>query len=173
MLIRLAATYDRLDRRITQALADWGITVLRIALGVVFLWFGLLKLIPGLSPAEGLAGKTIETLTLGIVQPSVSLPALGVVESLIGIGLLTGWFLRGVLLVLAIQMLGTLTPLLLYPDEAWVHVPFVPTLEGQYIIKNLVLIAAAMVIGATVRGGRLIAEPARQPLGSPAGGAPS
>jgi uncharacterized membrane protein YphA (DoxX/SURF4 family) len=159
VLARLAATYDRLDRRITQVLADMGIPVLRVALGVVFLWFGLLKLIPGLSPAEGLAGKTIETLTLGVVPPSVSLPALGVVESLIGIGLLTGWFLRAVLLVLAIQMLGTLTPLVLFPDEAFVRFPFVPTLEGQYIIKNLVLIAAAMVIGATVRGGRLVAEP--------------
>jgi uncharacterized membrane protein YphA (DoxX/SURF4 family) len=159
VLARLAATYDRLDQRITQVLADMGITVLRVALGVVFLWFGLLKLIPGLSPAEGLAGKTIETLTLGIVPPSVSLPLLGVVESLIGIGLLTGWFLRAVLLVLAIQMLGTLTPLVLFPDEAFVRFPFVPTLEGQYIIKNLVLIAAAMVIGATVRGGRLVAEP--------------
>jgi uncharacterized membrane protein YphA (DoxX/SURF4 family) len=167
LLARLAETYDRLDRRITQLLADWGITVLRVALGVVFLWFGVLKLIPGLSPAEGLAGKTIETLTLGIVAPSVSLPLLGLVESLIGIGLLTGWFLRGVLLVLAIQMLGTLTPLLLFPDEAWVHFPFVPTLEGQYIIKNLVLIAAAMVIGATVRGGRLIAEPSPTSLGAP------
>jgi uncharacterized membrane protein YkgB len=132
LLARLAATYDRLDRRITQALADWGITVLRVALGIVFLWFGVLKLIPGLSPAEGLAGKTIETLTLGVVQ-----------------------------------LLGTLTPLLLFPDEAWVRFPFVPTLEGQYIIKNLVLIAAAMVIGATVRGGRLIAEPSPQTVGVP------
>ena len=159
MLARLAASYDRVDRRITQVLADTGISVLRIALGVVFLWFGLLKLLPGLSLAEGLAGTTIETLTLGVVPPSVSLPVLGAVESLIGIGLLTGWFLRAVLLVLAIQMLGTLTPLVLFPDEVFERFPFVPTLEGQYIIKNLVLIAAAMVIGATVRGGRLVAEP--------------
>jgi uncharacterized membrane protein YkgB len=169
LLARLASTYDRLDRRITRFLADWGVTVLRVALGVVFLWFGVLKLIPGLSPAEGLAGRTIETLTFGTVQPSVSLPVLGLVESLIGIGLLTGWFLRGVLLVLFLQMLGTMTPLFLFPDEAFVHVPFVPTLEGQYIIKNLVLIAAAMVIGATVRGGRLIAEPSSTVAGRPEG----
>jgi hypothetical protein len=64
-----------------------------------------------------------------------------------------------VLLVLAIQMLGTMTPLLLFPTEAFERFPLVPTLEGQYIIKNLVLIGAAMVIGATVRGGRLVADP--------------
>ena len=155
----IADAYRRLDVRITEILARWGITVLRIALGIVFLWFGALKLVPGLSPAEGLASKTIEALTLGLVPPAVSTPTLGLVESAIGVCLLTGWFLRATLLVLAVQMLGTLTPLVLFPDEAFVRFPFVPTLEGQYIIKNLVLIGAAMVIGATVRGGRLIAEP--------------
>lgn len=155
----VADAYRRLDVRITSILADWGVTFLRVALGIVFLWFGALKLVPGLSPAEGLAGRTIETLTLGLVPPAVSSPALGVVECAIGACLLTGWFLRATLLVLAVQMLGTLTPLVLFPDEAFVRFPFVPTLEGQYIIKNLVLIGAAMVIGATVRGGRLVADP--------------
>jgi hypothetical protein len=64
-----------------------------------------------------------------------------------------------VLLLLYVQMLGTLTPVVLFPHEVFVQIPFVPTLEGQYIIKNLVLISAGIAIGATVRGGRMVAEP--------------
>ena len=56
-------------------------------------------------------------------------------------------------------MAGTITPLFLFPEETFVSFPFVPTLEGQYIIKNVVLVAAAIVLGATVRGGDLTAEP--------------
>jgi len=152
--------FDRLDRRITIALAAAAVPVLRIALGVVFLWFGVLKFFPGLSPAADLAARTIEQLTFGLVTPLVALPALAAWESLIGLGLVTGRFLRATLLLLGVQMLGTMTPLLLFPAETFTVFPIAPTLEGQYIIKNIVLVAAAMVVGATVRGGRLQAEPA-------------
>jgi hypothetical protein len=70
-----------------------------------------------------------------------------------------------VLLLLWVQMLGTLTPLLLFPREMFTHMPFAPTLEGQYIIKNLVLITAGIVVGATVRGGRMASEPTRRRSG--------
>jgi uncharacterized membrane protein YphA (DoxX/SURF4 family) len=159
----LIAAYDRLDRAITRTLARIGVPAVRVALGIVFLWFGALKLFPGLSPAEDLAARTIETLTLGAVQPTTSLPVLAVWESLIGLGLLSGRFLRATLFLLAIQMLGTLTPLFLFPSETFTRFPYAPTLEGQYIIKNVVLIAAAMVVGATVRGGHLEPEPVRRP----------
>ena len=66
---------------------------------------------------------------------------------------------RRACLLLAVQMAGTFTPLVLFPSETWTVFPIAPTLEGQYIIKNLVLIGAAMVVGATVRGGRMVAEP--------------
>jgi uncharacterized membrane protein YphA (DoxX/SURF4 family) len=163
------ARFDRLDRRITAALAAAAVPVLRVALGIVFLWFGALKLVPGLSPAEDLAARTIEQLTLGIVPPGVALPVLAAWEMLIGLGLLSGRFLRATLALLAVQMLGTLTPLVLFPAETFTVFPIAPTLEGQYIIKNVVLVAAAMVVGATVRGGQLQAEPARlgEPLASP------
>jgi uncharacterized membrane protein YphA (DoxX/SURF4 family) len=151
--------FDNLDRRITMALAAAAVPVLRVSLGLVFLWFGALKLVPDLSPAEDLATRTIETLSLGLVPPAVSLPVLAVWEVLIGLGLLVGRFLRATLLLLAVQLLGTLTPLVLFPAETFTLVPIAPTLEGQYIIKNLVLVAAAMVIGGTVRGGQLRAEP--------------
>jgi uncharacterized membrane protein YphA (DoxX/SURF4 family) len=164
--------FDAIDRRITGAMAAHGLTALRIALAIVFLWFGGLKLIPGLSPAEDLAGRTIEQLTFGIVPISVAVPFLALWEVAIGVGLLLGRWMRVTLLLLFVQMLGTITPLILFPTETWVRFPIVPTLEGQYIIKNVVLVSAANVLGATVRGGELSAEPVvatrpSEPLGTP------
>jgi len=160
-----SAAFDRIDRFVTDLLARVGVPVLRIGLGVVFLWFGALKLVPGLSAAEDLAARTIETLTLGIVPAAVAIPMLGAWETLIGIGLVTGIALRATLLLLLVQMAGTVTPLLLFPEETFTAFPFVPTLEGQYIIKNIVLIGAALVIGATVRGGRLVPDPVAADVG--------
>lgn len=151
--------FDRVDARVTGWMARRGITLMRWSLGVVFLWFGALKLVPGLSPAEGLAAETILALSGGVVGPSVSVPVLGVWESLIGLGLLTGRALRVTLFLLFAQMAGTVTPVFLFPHEVFTRIPLVPTMEGQYIIKNLVLVSAAIVIGATVRGGRLRSEP--------------
>jgi uncharacterized membrane protein YphA (DoxX/SURF4 family) len=138
-----------------------------VALGVVFLWFGALKFVPGLSPAQDLAARTIEVLTFGVVEPELALPVLAAWECLIGIGLLLGRFLRATLLLLAVQMVGTMTPLFLFPTETFTQFPIAPTLEGQYIIKNLVLIGAAMVVGATVRGGELDPEPAAPAVPDP------
>ena len=148
-----------MDVVITRWMARHGITAVRVSLGIVFFWFGFLKFFPGLSPAQELAAKTIGVLTFGVVPPEVSLPVLAAWECLIGIGLVLGKFLRAVLLLLFVQMLGTITPLVLFPDEVFQRAPFAPNLEGQYIIKNVVLISAALVVGATVRGGRLSAEP--------------
>lgn len=153
--------FDRLDRRITGWMASHGVLLLRVSLGLVFLWFGALKLIPGLSPAEGLAAKTIEALTFGVVPASVALLLLASWEVAIGLGLLVGQWMRVTLLLLFVQMAGTVTPLFLFPSETFTHFPFAPTLEGQYIIKNIVLVAAAIVLGATVRGGQLTPGPRR------------
>jgi uncharacterized membrane protein YphA (DoxX/SURF4 family) len=152
-------TLDRLDRGITRAMADYGLVLMRIALGVVFLWFGVLKFFPGLSPAEGLAGRTIETLTLNTIPYTTAVFILAIWESVIGLGLLTGRFMRATLFLLFLQMLGTLTPLVLFPNETFGAFPYAPTLEGQYIIKNAVLVAGAVILGATVRGGRIVPEP--------------
>src|SRR5215210_5287436 len=162
---RLPDRIDRLDVKVTSTLARVAVPTLRIALGVIFRWFGVLKFFPNLSPAETLVGRTIEVLTLGVVKPAVSLPVLAAWESVIGLGLILGRGLRGVLFLLAVQMAGTFTPLLLFPGETFTTFPFAPTLEGQYIIKNIVLIGAAMVVGATVRGGGLSPEPDLPPDG--------
>jgi uncharacterized membrane protein YphA (DoxX/SURF4 family) len=151
--------FQRIDVRLTNWMARYGVILLRMSVGVVFLWFGVLKFFPNLSPAEELAARTIETLTFGLIQPSLSLPVLAAWETLIGIGLITGKFMRATILLLFLQMLGTITPLFLFPTETFTRFPYAPTLEGQYIIKNIVLVSAAIVIGATVRGGAMIANP--------------
>jgi uncharacterized membrane protein YphA (DoxX/SURF4 family) len=154
----IQSRFDKLDRMITQWMARYGVLLLRISVGIVFFWFGILKFFPNLSPAQDLATRTIEALTFGLVPPMISLPVLATWEVLIGLGLITGKFMRGTLFLLGTQMLGTLTPMILFPAETWQVFPISPTLEGQYIIKNLVLISSGIVIGATVRGGRLVAE---------------
>ena len=151
--------FDRIDLRITRWMARHGITLLRVGLGLVFFWFGAIKLVPGLSPAHDLAARTIGMLTFGLLPPSVSVPALAIWECAIGLGMISGRFMRVTIFLLLVQMLGTLTPLVLFPSETWKTFPIAPTLEGQYIIKNIVLVSAALVIGATVRGGYVLAEP--------------
>jgi uncharacterized membrane protein YphA (DoxX/SURF4 family) len=143
--------YNRVDEKITHFMRRYGILFLRVSLGIVFLWFGVLKFFPGVSPATGIATATIERLTFGFIQPEISIIILAIWETLIGLGLITGLFLRLTLFLLFTQMLGTMTPLILFPAETFVIFPLVPTLEGQYIIKNLVLISAGLVIGSTVR----------------------
>jgi hypothetical protein len=122
-------------------------------------WFGALKYFPGLSPADELARRTIQQITFGQLPEPLILPILATWECLIGLGLISGRFLRGTLFLLGLQMLGTFTPALLFPQAVFTRFPFALTLEGQYIVKNLVIISAGIVIGATVRGGQVIAEP--------------
>ena len=143
-----------LDQAITRWMARAGIPVLRIGMGVVFFWFGVLKLFPGLSPAEELVRNTIY-----FVPPEVFIPVLATWEALIGLGLITGRFMRLTLLLLFLQMPGTALPLILLPDVVWTAFPYGLTLEGQYIVKNLALIGGGIVLGGTVRGGRVVAEP--------------
>jgi uncharacterized membrane protein YphA (DoxX/SURF4 family) len=158
-MTNLSTNYNRIDVALTEWMATNGIRLLRLSLGVVFLWFGALKFFPGLSPAQTLAGTTISTLSFGVLTPGAAVFILAIWECLIGIGLITGYFLRATLFLLWLQMLGTITPLFLFPEQCFTVVPIAPTLEGQYIIKNLVLVTAGIVIGATVRGGRITARP--------------
>lgn len=123
----------------------YGVLLLRISLGVIFFWFGILKLI-GVSEANELATRTVYW-----IRPDVFIPILAIWEMLIGIGLIVRPLVRAAILLLMLQMPGTFLPLILLPEICWIHAPWAPTLEGQYIIKNLVLISAAIVVGGTVR----------------------
>lgn len=146
--------FDRLDRTITRWTAQYGLLIMRLGLGLAFFWFGALKLVPGLSPAEDLVRNTIY-----FVNPDLFLPVLATWEILIGLGLIFGKFMRITLLLLFLQMPGTALPLLILPEVTWSVFPYGLTLEGQYIVKNLVLIGAGLVLAGTVRGGRLDPEP--------------
>lgn len=157
--MNLGRRFDAIDTQVTAWMARHGVTLTRLALGVVFLWFGVIKFVPAWSPAADLATRTMDRLTFGLVTPAIGLVILAAWETAIGIGLLTGKFLRATLLLLFIQMIGTMTPLVIFPSEAFAAFPYSPTLEGQYIIKNVVLITAGLVVGATVRGGQLSAQP--------------
>jgi len=154
-----AFPFATIDVKLTRWMARQGVPLLRLSMGVVFLWFGGLKFFPGLSPAEDLAGRTITLMTFGLIPAAVSVPLLALWEVLIGLGFLSGRFMRATVLLMAAQMLGTVTPLFFFPQETFSSFPIAPTLEGQYIIKNFVLLSAGLVLGALVRGGRLVADP--------------
>ncbi len=170
----LRARYDRMDVGITRLLSHYSIAVLRVGLGSVFFWFGVLKFFSDLSPAQALAIRTLDALTFGLVPAGLSVMLLATLECAIGLGLITGRFMRLTLLLLVFHMVGTTLPLLLFPGEVFNRIPYAPTLEGQYIIKNVVLVGAALVIGSTVRGGHIVANPEDETLDNHhAGGDPT
>ena len=147
----MKALFNLIDNAITTFMIKYGIFFLRISVGIVFVWFGVLKFFPNLSPAQDIAINTINKLTFGLINSSITIILLALWETLIGIGLIFGKYLRLTLFLLFLQMLGAMMPLLLFPLETFSHFPYAPTLEGQYIIKNLVLISAGLVVGSTVR----------------------
>jgi uncharacterized membrane protein YkgB len=148
----LEKRFEQVDVAITRWMANNALLIMRIGLGVIFLWFGALKFFPGLSPAEELVRNTVY-----FVDPDLFIPVLATWEVLIGLGLIAGKYMRITLLLLFLQMPGTALPIVLLPEVVWTAFPFGLTLEGQYIVKNLVLIGSALALGATVRGGKLVA----------------
>ena len=153
-----------LEMRSIEWKARNGLNILRVSLGLVFIWFGMLKFFPGISAAEVIAGKTIYTLTFGIVKPPVSLPFLAIWECTVGLGLITKRWMNLTLLLLYFQMIGTFLPLVFFPHETFTTSVFIPTLLGQYIVKNIVLLSAGVVIGATIKGGKLMAHSDETPV---------
>lgn len=131
-----------IDRVIIQTLNRISLPTLRISLGIIFIWFGALKPL-GNSPANDVITKTVYWF-----NPDIFIPILGIWEIAIGLCLLYVPFIRAGLFLLALQMPGTFLPLILLPEVCFVNFPFDLTLEGQYIVKNLVLIGAAIVVGS-------------------------
>jgi len=136
---------DRLDAGITRWMSRHGLLFLRISLAIVFVWFGALKPLR-ISPADDLIARTVYWF-----DPDLFIPILGAWEIAIGICLLVRPLVRLGIFLLFLQMPGTFLPLILLPGVCFTHIPWAPTLEGQYIIKNLVLISAALVVGGAVR----------------------
>jgi uncharacterized membrane protein YkgB len=134
---------EQADARLRPFLARVGVPLLRISLGVVFLWFGLLKIFD-VSPVSALVAKTIYWF-----DPDVVVPALGAVEVFVGLCLLAGRLMRLALPLLVLQMAGTFLVLVLLPDIAFRHGnPLLLTVEGEFVVKNLVLLSAGLVIGS-------------------------
>lgn len=142
---------SKLDNLLIPFFKRYGLATLRISLGIVFLWFGALKFFPNVSPAESLATETIDVITFGLISHSLGIKILAIWETLIGLGFLFNKLQRTVLFLLWTQMLGAWMPLIIFPEQMFIIFPFVLTLEGQYIVKNLVLIAATFVLGAYVK----------------------
>ena len=122
------------------------ITVLRVSIGIIYLWFGILKFFPHLSPAEDLAKETIQILTLGLISPDLSIVLLAIWETIVGVLLISGFFCRVAMPLVVAHMIFTFTPLILLPHLSFTHVPYALTLVGQYIIKNIVIVSALLVI---------------------------
>jgi putative oxidoreductase len=135
--------------RTSTWLADHSIVGLRVSLGLVFLAFGALKFVPGASPAQELAIRTVDTLTLGIVSGQAALLLTAVAETFIGLTLVTGRMIRAGLAVLAASLVGIMAPLVLFFGEL---VPGAPTLEAQYVFKDIVLVAAGLVVAVHTLG---------------------
>ncbi|MFM2019507.1 MAG: hypothetical protein RL718_88 [Actinomycetota bacterium] len=143
---RLQNLLARYDESVIRFMDRIGITFLRFAIGVVFIWFGALKTVGELSPAYDLVAATVYWLT-----PEIIVPLLGLWEIAIGLAFLFTPLTRIAILLLALQMPGTFLPLVLLPEVCFTVFPVGLTLEGQYIVKNLVIIGSALVIGSRVQ----------------------
>lgn len=146
---------ERATRWAAGWLAGHSIQLLRISLGLVFLGFGALKFIPGGSPAEELVVRTLDRLSFGLVPDRAALLLTALAECFIGVTLISGRLLKVGLLVLAASMVGILSPLVLFFTDLF---PGAPSLEGQYVLKDIVLVAAGLVVAAQALGARLVAD---------------
>ena len=134
-----------IDEKIAGWMAKYGVPLLRYSIAIVFIWFGILKPL-GISSAAELVARTVVWFS-----PDWFVSFLGWWEVVIGLTLLYRPTIRVSIFLLFLQMPGTMLPLFVLPDVCFTQIPFGLTMEGQYIIKNLVLISAALVIGGTVR----------------------
>jgi len=125
---------------------DVSFHVFRFALGFVYFHFGLLKFFPDLSPAELLASQTIMRLSGGALDASTALHWLAIMECGVGLAFIFHIWLRAAAVVFFLHMLGTFAPLIVLPELTFKVAPLAPTMEGQYILKNLVFVAAGWAI---------------------------
>lgn len=135
----------QVDQRVSAFFRRWGVPALRVSLAIVFIWFGALKVL-GVTPVTDLVANTVYWF-----DPDWVVPALGVVEIIVGVGLLFQVAMRAVLGLFFLQMIGTFLVFVLQPEVAFQDGnPLLLTVEGEFVVKNLVLIAAGMVIAGTV-----------------------
>lgn len=120
--------------------------ILSISIGIIYVWFGLLKFFPGLSPADMLAKQTISLLTLNLIPENVGIIMLAIIEVAIGVCLIINVQLKKVIVAALIHLVLTFIPVIFFPEISFSEAPFSLTLVGQYIIKNIVIISALLMI---------------------------
>ena len=148
-------TIARVETTIQSWLARNAVRLLRISMGAIILVFGFLKYFPGVSPAEHMVETVSRMLSLGLMPDRLTMFVFASVECLIGLSLITRIGLRVVIYPLTLWAVGILSPLVLMPGELFSGPDHMPTLEGQYVLKDVILLTATMVIAdATVRAGR-------------------
>jgi putative oxidoreductase len=140
------------DAAIHRLLRAHSIALLRITVGLVILAFGVLKFFPGVSPVEELTKMTTDKLTFGLVPGHIAIVVVAALESLIGLLLISGRFLRLAVYLLFGQLIGILAPLVLFTGRLFAGPHHAPTLEGQYVIKDLILVASGFVVASTLPG---------------------
>ena len=155
-----ARTFGHVDSRLHAIegiahrwLVAHSIAILRVSIGAVLLAFGLLKFFPGVSPAQALVEKTTSMLTLGLVPGAIALVLVALLETVLGLWLISGRGLRGAVYLLVVQLGGILSPIVLLPGRLFSGAGIAPTLEGQYVLKDIIIVGAALVLAATVLGG--------------------
>jgi len=160
---------QKLDAAIHRVLLSHSIQLLRIVVGLVFLAFGMLKFFPDVSPAEELTIKTTDALSFDLIPGHIAIVLIASLECIIGLLLIIGRFLRMAIYLLAGQLIGILAPLALFTDRLFNGPHNAPTLEGQYVIKDIILVASGFVVASTLPG--LVpgtdAAPSRQQRGQP------
>ena len=143
-------SFDEIDLRISAFMGRWGAIAVRFSFGIIFVWFGILKPL-GISSAEPLVLATVPWLPFFDGDTWVSFIVWW--EVAIGVAFLFRSTIRISVALLALQMVGTFMPLVFLPEVTFQagRFPYGPTMEGQYIIKNLMIICDALVVGGTVR----------------------
>ena len=121
-------------------------TFLRLSLGIVYFHFGLLKFFPDLSPAELIGTQTVMVVSFNLLDAHTALICLAVLECAIGLGLMFNSLPRITFALFIFHMIGTFMPLFVLPEFTFKFIPLAPKIEGQYIFKNIVFVAAGWTV---------------------------
>jgi uncharacterized membrane protein YkgB len=155
MSLRSATRPERRPAGRSNTVDDWlarhSVTLLRISMGLVVFGFGFLKYMWGVSPAQAMVLHVTRVLTFGLMPEHLTMPLFATVECLLGLSLITGWGLRYIVYPLTVWAVAILSPVILFPGELFSGPHHAPTLEGQYVLKDIILLAACTVIAARVR----------------------
>lgn len=147
--------FDKTTPSILDVAHRWltlhNIAVLRVSMGAIIFGYGILKYFPGISPAQNLVQTTMHLLTFGLVPDNVTLVLVATLECTIGLSLMIGRGMQVTIYLLVFWVLGTLSPVVLLPQRLFAGPDHAPTLEGQYVLKDIVFLAASLVIATTLR----------------------